>query len=236
VSPFGARGGNTGIADAENLAWKLAAVVKGRAAPSLLESYHDERHDAARQNVLVTNRTARFLRPAGPIEKLYRDAALGLARQYPFARQLVNTGRMAIANPYAASRSCCAGGGEPVQNVSFEWADGSRGTVNDLLRWADGRLLLLLFGDPGRESLAHARSLAATAPLVAVQVVAPRGVAQAREHVRDPHGHLLGACHVFGHRWALVRPDAYVAATGEEVDGALVEAVARCLGTSEVEA
>ena len=51
VSPFGARGGNTGIADADNLAWKLAAVLKGRATPALLDSYHEERHEAAQQNV-----------------------------------------------------------------------------------------------------------------------------------------------------------------------------------------
>ena len=40
VSPFGARGGNSGVQDADNLAWKLAAVVQGRAAPQLLQSYH----------------------------------------------------------------------------------------------------------------------------------------------------------------------------------------------------
>src|SRR6478735_6455650 len=138
VSPFGARGGNTGIADADNLAWKLAAVVKGAASPSLLDSYHEERHEAATQNVLVTNRTGRFLRPAAGVEKTFRDAVLGLARKYVFARQLVNTGRMAVANPYTNSSACEATGGQPVQNVSFEWPDGSEGSVNDLLRWADG--------------------------------------------------------------------------------------------------
>ena len=51
VSPFGARGGNTGVSDADNLAWKLAAVMKGRAGPALLDSYHEERHEAAKQNV-----------------------------------------------------------------------------------------------------------------------------------------------------------------------------------------
>lgn len=236
VSPFGARGGNTGIADAENLAWKLAAVVKGRAAASLLDTYHEERHEAARQNVLVTNRTARFLRPADGAEKMFRDAALGLARQYPFARQFVNTGRMAIANPYTASRACCEGGGLPVQNVEFRWADASTGTVNDLLQWADGRLLLLIFGKVTAADLRKVHALAASAPLVAVHVAGKGDAPAAREHVRDPQGHLEGACHVFGHSWALIRPDAYVAATGEGVEASLVEAVAKALGTAEVNA
>ena len=233
VSPFGARGGNTGVADADNLAWKLAAVMKGRAAPALLDSYHEERHEAAQQNVLVTNRTARFLRPAPGIEKLFRDAALGLARQYVFARQFVNTGRMAIANPYTRSSACEPTGGQSVQNVGFLWADGSRGTVNDLLQWADGRLLVLLFGEADSKGLARLRALAETAPLRCVQVVGAEDRPGAREHVLDPQGHLQGACHVFGHAWALLRPDSYVAATGEGIDGGLVRAVGRALGALE---
>jgi 3-(3-hydroxy-phenyl)propionate hydroxylase len=232
VSPFGARGGNTGIADADNLAWKLAAVLKGRAPPALLDSYHEERHEAAQQNVLVTNRTARFLRPADGIEKVFRTAAVGLARQYPFARQLVNTGRMAIANPYTRSSVCDKTGGQSVQNVSFLWPDGSRGVVNDLLRWADGRLLLLVFGDPGRAGLARLRELVEAAPLRCVQVLGPNDRPGALEHVRDPAGHLQGACHVFGHAWAVVRPDSYVAATGESVDAGVIQAVARALAAT----
>jgi 3-(3-hydroxy-phenyl)propionate hydroxylase len=230
VSPFGARGGNTGIADADNLAWKLAAVIRGHAGPALLESYHEERHEAAQQNVLVTNRTARFLRPAGRIEKLFRDAALGLARQHLFARQFVNTGRMAVANPYSRSSACQATGGLSVQNVAFEWPDGSPGRVNDLLRWADGRLLVLVFGDVAASALARLRSLSETAPLRCVQVLGPDDPPTAAESVRDPKGHLQGACHVFGHAWALVRPDSYVAATGESIDAALVHAVGQALG------
>ena len=232
VSPFGARGGNTGIADADNLAWKLAAVVKGSASPALLDSYHEERHEAATQNVMVTNRTSRFLRPASSTEKTFRDAALGLARQHLFARQLVNTGRMAIANPYSRSSACERTGGLPVQNVTFTWADGSRGTMNDLLQWADGNLLVLLFGDASRGSLERLRALAETAPVRCVQVLGSEGSPGAIEHVRDPQGHLQGACHVFGHAWALLRPDSYVAATGESVDATLVHAVGRSLGAS----
>lgn len=232
VSPFGARGGNTGIADADNLAWKLAAVLKGRAAPTLLESYHEERHEAAQQNVQVTNRTARFLRPSTPVEKVFRDAALSLARQHLFARQFVNTGRMAIANPYSRSSACDRTGGQSVQNVPFEWADGSPGRVNDLLRWADGRLLVLVFGNAPPAALARLRGLSETAPVRCVQVLGIDEPAGAREYVRDPKGHLQGACHVFGHAWALVRPDSYVAATGETVDAALVHAVGQALGAT----
>jgi 3-(3-hydroxy-phenyl)propionate hydroxylase len=236
VSPFGARGGNTGIADADNLAWKLAAVVKGRASPALLESYHEERHEAAQQNVQVTNRTARFLRPATTVEKLFRDAALGLAKQHPFARQFVNTGRMAVANPYTRSGACQGTGGQSVQNVAFEWADGSPGVVNDLLRWASGDLLVLLFGTASPAVLRRLRELASTAPVRCVQVLGPGEPPGAAEHVRDPHGHLRGACHVFGHSWALLRPDSYVAATGEAVDASLVHAIGCCLGTVDEEA
>jgi 3-(3-hydroxy-phenyl)propionate hydroxylase len=232
VSPFGARGGNTGIADADNLAWKLAAVMTGRAAPQLLESYHEERHEAAQQNVLVTNRTARFLRPSGRTEKVFRDAALSLARQHLFARQFVNTGRMAVANPYTCSGACDRTGGLSVQNVAFEWPDGSQGRVNDLLRWAGGRLLVLLFGDAAPASLERLRSLAETAPLRCVQVLGPEDAPGAAEYVRDPKGHLQGACHVFGHAWALVRPDSYVAATGESIDAKLVHAVGQALGAA----
>lgn len=234
VSPFGARGGNTGVADADNLAWKLAAVLKGRAAPALLDSYHAERHEAAAQNVMVTNRTARFLRAPEGIERTFRDATIGLAKKYPFARQLVNTGRMAVANTYTQSGICDETGGQSVQNVAFRWASGETGVVNDLLRWADGSLLVLVFGDLSLAAAERLRRLSLTAPVRCVQVLGADGRAQALEHVRDHNprgvGHLQGACHVFGHAWALVRPDGYLAATGESVDAALVQAIEKSLG------
>lgn len=234
MSPFGARGGNTGVADADNLAWKLAAVLKGQADPSLLGSYDEERMEAARQNVCVTNRTARFLRPADGPERLFRQATIGLAKRFPFARCLVNTGRMAVANPYSLSSACTytpgGGAGLSVQNVGFAWADGSRGCVNDLLDWAAGHLLVLVFGDLSAAALQRLGSLCLDAPVRSVQVLGPETAAQAIEHVRDPQGHLQGACHVFGHAWALLRPDGYLAATGESVDAQLVSAIERSLG------
>ncbi|RZL93903.1 MAG: FAD-binding monooxygenase, partial [Variovorax sp.] len=232
VSPFGARGGNTGIADADNLAWKLAAVLRQEAPASLLESYHEERHEAARENVRVTARTARFLRPADGAERVLRSAAIALARQHPFARQLINTGRMAIANPYTASSACAANGGRPVQNVALAWADGSAGTLNDLLAWSGSRLLLLAFGPLGAPALARLRSLSRQAPVLCVQVVERDGSAQATEHVQDAACRLRAACHLpsIAGGWALLRQDSYLAAAGDFIDGALVQAVATALG------
>jgi 3-(3-hydroxy-phenyl)propionate hydroxylase len=185
--------------------------------------------------VRVTNRTARFLRPKEGIEKLFRDAALSLARQYVFARQLVNTGRMAVANPYTQSTVCESTGGQSVQNVSFRWPDGSAGSVNDLLQWADTCLLLLVFGDISPECTDRLRELGGTAPLRCVQVLGADERAAAVEHVRDPQGHLQGACHVFGHAWALLRPDSYVAATGESIDASLVHAIGKALAAKDSE-
>ena len=234
VSPFGARGGNTGVADADNLAWKLAAVLRGKADVALLQSYHDERLEAAQQNVCVTNRTARFLRPADGAERVFRHAAIGLAKQYPFARSLINTGRMAVANPYSRSGACTyaagSAAGQSVQNVSFCWADGSAGRVNDLLNWVEGDLLVLVFGEATPASLQRLRRLCLDAPVRSVQVLGVRDAAQATEHVRDPQGHLQGACQVSGNAWALVRPDGYLAATGDAINARLVTAIERSLG------
>jgi 3-(3-hydroxy-phenyl)propionate hydroxylase len=230
VSPFGARGGNSGVQDADNLAWKLAAVVQGRASPGLLNSYHAERHEAAEHNVLVTNRTARFLRPADGAERLFRTAALGLARKHAFARQLVNTGRMSTPNTYTRSSACEATGGRATQNVVFAWADGSRGELIELMQWAGARLLLLVFGDLTGPAAQRLQKLSKDADLRCVQVIAPGGSAAATEHVIDTQGHLQATCHVFGHAWALLRPDGYLVAAGESVDASLGHALITALG------
>ncbi len=236
VSPFGARGGNSGIADADNLAWKLAAAVGGQAGPALLHSYNDERLEAARHNVRVTNRTARFLRPTDGAQRVFRKAAIGLAKQYPFARSLINTGRMAVANSYSQSPVCMGQGGQSVQNASFRWMDGSPGCLNDLLRWAGCRLLLLVFGQHHAQQLAQVRHLCASAAVCAVQVLADDERPQALEAIKDRNnkgsGHLRSACHVSGHAWALLRPDSYLAATGDAIDAQLASVVLRALGVS----
>lgn len=97
VSPFGARGANSGIQDAENLAWKLAAVVKGEALPALLDTYDRERAQAADENIAHSTRSTDFIAPHAQAERRLRNAVLHLAPKAEFARRMINSGRLSVA-------------------------------------------------------------------------------------------------------------------------------------------
>ncbi|MEO9136962.1 MAG: FAD-dependent oxidoreductase [Casimicrobiaceae bacterium] len=103
VSPFGARGANSGVEDAANLAWKLHYVLRGDAPDRLLDTYCSERERAADENIAHSTRSADFLTPKSDMSRVFRDAVLGLARDHPFARRLVNSGRLATAATLADS-------------------------------------------------------------------------------------------------------------------------------------
>ncbi len=94
VSPFGARGGNSGIQDADALAWRLARVIRGEANESVLDVWAHERQAAADENILNSTRSTDFISPKSPIALSFRNAALELAETLPFARRLVNSGRL----------------------------------------------------------------------------------------------------------------------------------------------
>jgi 3-(3-hydroxy-phenyl)propionate hydroxylase len=94
MAPFGARGLNSGVADAENAAWKVAWVRRGWAPEGLLESYHDERHAAARENLEVTGATMRFLVPHDEADRVKRTETLARAATDPAARMAVDSGRL----------------------------------------------------------------------------------------------------------------------------------------------
>jgi 3-(3-hydroxy-phenyl)propionate hydroxylase len=108
VSPFGARGANSGVQDAENLGWKLAAILKGQilksqARAGLLASYDSERGEAADENLGHSTRSTDFIAPQSPAERVLRDAALSLARHHDFAKRMVNSGRLSAPTAYSAS-------------------------------------------------------------------------------------------------------------------------------------
>jgi 3-(3-hydroxy-phenyl)propionate hydroxylase len=103
VSPFGARGANSGIQDAENLVWKLALVLSGKAPEALLDTYSDERVYAADENILNSTRATDFITPKSAMSRVFRDATLELAEKHPFARKLVNSGRLSVPATLARS-------------------------------------------------------------------------------------------------------------------------------------
>lgn len=103
VSPFGARGANTGVQDADNLAWKLKLVLDGLAPESLIDSYNEERAFAADDNLLNSTRSTDFITPKSQSSRCFRDAVLELAEHYDFARPLVNSGRLSMPTPYVNS-------------------------------------------------------------------------------------------------------------------------------------
>ncbi len=96
VSPFGARGGNGGIQDVDNLGWKLAAILKGDAPERLLETYNAERVHGADENIRNSARTTTFMTPKSEMERVLREAVLDLAEEMGFARKLINSGRLSL--------------------------------------------------------------------------------------------------------------------------------------------
>jgi 3-(3-hydroxy-phenyl)propionate hydroxylase len=217
MSPFGARGGNSAIQDADNLGWKLALVLNGEAPESLLDTYHHERRPAAQFNIMTTRRTSRFLSPESPQEKIFRDAAISLAREYPFARNLVNTGRLSTAFTYAGSPLSGAGtglslpAGAAVQNAPITLPDGHKGTLADLFR--DGCAFVGVWA--GAHAIAPAEAIRlANQSAPGLRMVEMDGAHLGLSRIADSEGRLAkclgwdGSAPVF----VLMRPDMHLAA------------------------
>ncbi len=152
VSPFGARGGNSGVQDAENLAWKLAAMLAGKAGPGLLASYEQERIQAADENIGHSTRSTDFIAPHSDAERNLRNAVLALAPQCEFARRMVNSGRLSVATLYDTPLSTpdedafsgTARLGAPAPDLPVHAPDGDRHLIE---RLSDGFELLYMKGD-----------------------------------------------------------------------------------------
>lgn len=103
VSPFGARGMNSGMEDVENLAWKLVHVLDGRAPDDLLATYETERKAAAEHNVDVTGNSMRFMTPDTAEGLSQRNQVLEAAASDPDERARVDSGRLYEPFPYGES-------------------------------------------------------------------------------------------------------------------------------------
>ncbi|MFO1323736.1 MAG: FAD-dependent oxidoreductase [Burkholderiales bacterium] len=225
VSPFGARGANSGIQDADNLVWKLDLVLRGRAPESLLDTYDSERVAAADENLRNSTRSTDFITPKSAVSRLFRDAVLSLARRHAFARGLVNSGRLSVPKVLAQSplntpdRDAFAGAMVPGTVAADAPATGPRGEW--LLDYLGGDFVLLAFS--GGVDAAAARALAdEPVPVRVVQVGGtPDG---ARTTIGDPQGLIAarydgkpGTCY-------LLRPDQHVCARWRAFDAAAVRA------------
>ena len=102
VPIFGVRGANSGIDDADNLAWKLAYVTQGLASDGLLDSYSDERVFATHENLSYGTKSTEFMAPPSFAFELMRKAVLSLAAKHAHVRSLINP-RQTSAIAYTAS-------------------------------------------------------------------------------------------------------------------------------------
>lgn len=228
VSPFGARGANSGVQDADNLAWKLAAVLRGEAPQALLDSYAREREYAADENIRNSTRATDFITPKSEVSRLLRDAVLQLARRHAFARTLVNSGRLSVPATLHGSTLNTPDGerfegrmvpGAVAADAPVTAAGGSRGWLMDALG-ADGRFTALVFGD-GAAAEASLRALA--------QVDVPVGVV--RIPLDDAHALAAQRYDARPGTTYLLRPDQHVCARWRHPTAAAIRAAhARALG------
>ncbi len=234
VSPFGARGANSGIQDADNLVWKLKLVMDGKAPATLLDTYTEERGFAADENILNSTRSTDFITPKSAASKTFRNAVLSLAEHYPFARALVNSGRLSVPSFLTESRlntpdaDDFAGDmvpGAPMDDAPIETAGAQKWLLH-----AVGNRFQVLYAIEDAAALdaataAALRTLEDSALAIEPIVVAARGSApdglktliDAKGRIRERYDLRPGTVY-------LVRPDQHVAARWRELDPVKVRA------------
>jgi len=225
VSPFGARGANSGLEDAENLGWKLDRVLRKASPEALLESYHVERSQAADENIRESTRSTDFMAPNSPYEARLRKAVLSLAKETEFGKRMVNGGRLSVPSTYETSLStpddeAWRGGpcpGASMVDAPIAEADGSAEYLTDAFRKAGRRFTLLSFANG-----------AAIGPPEDVGVVQIGG-----QGFSDPAGLVAARYDAKPGTAYLFRPDGYVAARFRKPTRQAIEAaLGRASGNS----
>jgi 3-(3-hydroxy-phenyl)propionate hydroxylase len=220
VSPFGARGANSGVQDAENLAWKLAAVIKGEADDALIASYNAERVQAADENIAHSTRSTDFIAPHSQAERSLRNAVLTLAPKAEFARRMINSGRLSVATVYesgltTADEEPFAGGarlGAPLPDCPVRRSDGGDGF---LLESLPAEFTLLTMKNGANRQLA----------LDGIKVLT------IGDDIADPAGVLTQRLDATPGAAYLLRPDHYLCARWRQVDsGKIAAARDRAMG------
>jgi 3-(3-hydroxy-phenyl)propionate hydroxylase len=241
VSPFGARGANSGFQDADDLMWKLALVIQGQAPEKLLDTYALDRQFAADENIMNSTRSTDFITPKSRTSKTFRNQVLALAKHYPFARKLVNSGRLSVPSFLTASLlntpDADSFEGNMVPGAPMDDAPVQVGGQDAWLLDQVGRgFQCLLFADavPATEVLAQLQALQTAKLPVTPLIVSPRALeVPGVPVVVDTQGLMAkrydgqsGTCY-------LLRPDQHVAARWRAFDAAqLQQALARATGAA----
>lgn len=224
VSPFGARGANSGLEDAENLAWKLSRVLGGQSSEALLDSYHIERGAAADENIRESTRSTDFMAPVSKQEARLRQAVLKLATDTDFAKRMINGGRLSTPSIYETPLST---------PDSDEWIDGPQpgaSMIDAPLKTRDGHDIFLseIFKNMGASFslLEFANGKPADIPdgVAALRLGIDEELVDATGTARARYDGQSGTAY-------LLRPDGYVAArfrqpTRAALDAALARASA----------
>jgi len=225
VSPFGARGANSGLEDAENLAWKLDRVLRKTSPEALLESYQIERSVAADENIRESSRSTDFMAPNSHQEARLRKAVLSLAKETEFGKRMVNGGRLSVPSVYETPLSTVDGGmwrggprpGASMVDAPVTAASGEAEYLTDAFLKCGRRFTLIEFANGS-----------AVDPPDGVGVIRfgerglsdPEGLAAARYDAKAGSAYLL-------------RPDGYVAARFRQPTQSMLEtALARASGES----
>jgi 3-(3-hydroxy-phenyl)propionate hydroxylase len=233
VSPFGARGANSGFQDTDNLAWKLGLVLAGKAPERLLDSYDAERTRAADENIRNSTRATDFITPKSRVSRLFRDAVLALAKDHAFARRLVNSGRLSVPavltdsplNTPDADADFAQGPGAMVPGAPAADAP-VRGPEGPwLLRYLESGFTLLAFGSTVPEAAVQAL---AGAPIACRVVQVGGGPVPGVTVIDDAEGLVARRYDARHGTVYLLRPDQHVAARWRAFDlGRVRAAIAR---------
>ena len=246
VSPFGARGANSGVQDAENLAWKLAYVLDGKAPDSLLDTYASERQFAADENILNSTRATDFITPKSRVSRVFRDAVLTLAQEHEFARRLVNSGRLSVPCVLSESslntRDTAPFRGGLLPGTACVDAPVRKSDADTwLLARLGGAMALLVYGDQGTATSMAVQRLHQTCPELRIIVIQPAAtsVNQQCDDVLVLHdaSDLVRARYNMTPASAyLIRPDQHICARWRSIDTDAIRAsIDRALGLASSE-
>ncbi len=235
VSPFGARGANSGLQDTDNLAWKLKLVMDGKAPEKLLDSYCEEREFAADENILNSTRATDFITPKSKASRVFRDATLELSKRFHFAQKLTNSGRLSEATFLTGSalnttdKDEFSGDmvpGAVAADAPVLGADGSKWLIDVLGNHFSCVLFIDSADQIDSDQLAALKSLQfANIPVLPLLIVSTKEGGHI-EGIPCLHDHAGLAAERYDARPGtayLIRPDQHVCARWRHLDAALLE-------------